>query len=188
MFTFAFSLTRETRGTAGRSGVSFREDERENSSSRPFNSGNRVLYPLLPFCLRSGYLILPRSDGELHHINLERQTFMSSDISNQEPALMTLSYFSDHVNSPFTLDVEVEGNPIEVTLTEASPLKPTPKGPGIPEAIRDDPFALVFRGPGNVQLAQRLYQITHETLGELQIFLVPIAADEEGRYYEAVFN
>ena len=113
---------------------------------------------------------------------------MSSDISNQDAGLMTLSMFSDHVDSAFTLDVEVEGTPMEIILTEATPLEPTPKGPGVPESIRDDPFALIFKGQSETPLPQRLYQTQHKELGELQIFLVPIAVDDQGRYYEAVFN
>ena len=46
------------------------------------------------------------------------------------------------------------------------------------------PFSLVFRGGPNPPLPQRIYRMEHEKLGELDIFIVPIAADR----YQAVFS
>jgi hypothetical protein len=46
------------------------------------------------------------------------------------------------------------------------------------------PFSLVFQGGPNPPLPQRIYRVEHEELGELDIFLVPIAADQ----YEAIFT
>jgi hypothetical protein len=46
------------------------------------------------------------------------------------------------------------------------------------------PFSLVFRGGPNPPLPQRIYSVEHEKLGELDIFLVPIAVDQ----YQAVFT
>jgi hypothetical protein len=37
-------------------------------------------------------------------------------------------------------------------------------------------------------LEQATYTLDHAELGELTLFLVPIAADETSRTYEAVFN
>ena len=49
------------------------------------------------------------------------------------------------------------------------------------------PFSLCFLGPGAAPLEQSMYPLAHESLGEADIFLVPIGADAEGRRYEAVF-
>ena len=46
------------------------------------------------------------------------------------------------------------------------------------------PFSLVFQGGPNPPLEQRIYRVEHDRLGELEIFLVPIAIDR----YEAVFT
>jgi hypothetical protein len=46
------------------------------------------------------------------------------------------------------------------------------------------PFSLVFQGGPNPPLVQRIYRVEHDDLGELDIFLVPIAVDQ----YEAVFT
>ena len=53
---------------------------------------------------------------------------------------------------------------------------------------RPDEFAaaaeLVFQGGPNPPLPQRIYRVEHEKLGELDVFLVPIAVDQ----YQAVFT
>ncbi len=41
-------------------------------------------------------------------------------------------------------------------------------------------FSLFFDGPGDLQLPQRTYELEHEQLGSLDIFLVTIARDERG--------
>jgi len=46
------------------------------------------------------------------------------------------------------------------------------------------PFSLVFRGVPNPPLEQGTYRVEHDGLGELEIFLVPIAVDR----YEAIFT
>lgn len=50
------------------------------------------------------------------------------------------------------------------------------------------PFSIVFRGPGDVLLPQRIYRMEHAEIGAFDIFLVPIGPDEAGMRYEAVFN
>lgn len=55
----------------------------------------------------------------------------------------------------------------------------------------DDPvqccFSLLFRFPG-LQLPQGTYPLAHPSLGEVDLFLVPIRQRREGILYEAVFN
>jgi hypothetical protein len=46
------------------------------------------------------------------------------------------------------------------------------------------PFSIVLQGGPAPPLPQRIYRVRHEQLGEIEIFLVPIAADR----YEAVFT
>lgn len=54
-------------------------------------------------------------------------------------------------------------------------------------AGRREPFSIVFRGPAEPVLPQRIYRLEHTELGELELFLVPIAQDADGTRYEAVF-
>jgi hypothetical protein len=49
-------------------------------------------------------------------------------------------------------------------------------------------FVLLFRDAGEIGLAQGVHPLRHETLGELEIFLVPVARSENGWEYEAVFT
>jgi Domain of unknown function (DUF6916) len=50
------------------------------------------------------------------------------------------------------------------------------------------PFSLRFRGPAVPVLEQGIHRLVHAEMGELEIFLVPIAADQDSRTYEAVFG
>lgn len=50
------------------------------------------------------------------------------------------------------------------------------------------PFALLFVCPDRRVVAQGMYAMDHDRLGRLEIFIVPVAADEDGVHYEAVFN
>ncbi len=49
-------------------------------------------------------------------------------------------------------------------------------------------FSLLFRGEANDRLDQGMYRLEHATLGAFDLFIVPVAQDQTGRYYEAVFN
>jgi hypothetical protein len=64
----------------------------------------------------------------------------------------------------------------EVELVEVTEIPREPGG--------RTPFSLVFRGGPNPPVEQRIYRVEHDELGELDLFLVPIAVDR----YEAVFT
>ena len=53
---------------------------------------------------------------------------------------------------------------------------------------RQEPFKLLFRGPRQPVLPQRIYTLAHADLGQLVIFLVPVQGGPAGIDYEAVFN
>jgi hypothetical protein len=64
----------------------------------------------------------------------------------------------------------------EVELVEVTELSREPGGRA--------PFSLVFRGGPNPPVEQAVYHVAHDELGELEIFLVPIAVDR----YQAIFT
>jgi hypothetical protein len=64
----------------------------------------------------------------------------------------------------------------EVELVEVTEIAREPGGRA--------PFSLVFQGGPNPPLPQRIYRVEHDELGQMDIFLVPIASDR----YEAVFT
>lgn len=95
--------------------------------------------------------------------------------------LPDLTAWTACVGGAFCLQLD-GGAPVDLTLIEATAL---PAQPGAP---RQEPFILIFRGPATCLLSQATHTLQHERLGELALFLVPAGADEEGAYYQAVFN
>jgi hypothetical protein len=51
-----------------------------------------------------------------------------------------------------------------------------------------EPFAVTFLGPAGLRLPQQIYKMRNPTLGEMEIFLVPVGADKTSSAFEAVFN
>ena len=88
--------------------------------------------------------------------------------------------FSDKLESEFVIS-EDGVPPIAFRLIEAE-LLPAHNGP---RGMRP-PFSLVFATPQ--MLPQRAYQVTHDRLGTITLFLVPIGRDEHGFQHQAVFN
>ena len=50
------------------------------------------------------------------------------------------------------------------------------------------PFSLLFRNTAAVVFPQKIYPMHHPRVGEVGIFLVPIAYEKAGFLYQAVFN
>ena len=72
---------------------------------------------------------------------------------------------------------------LEVRLTECQrhPGAAAKSGPR-------EPFSLIFLGPRQPILPQRMYAFDFGELGSLEIFIVPIGSDNLGTKYEAVFG
>lgn len=94
---------------------------------------------------------------------------------------LSLDDFAPHVGRIFRLEAESEA--MDVTLTEAAAIG----APAADDSMRQA-FSLVFIGPGESVLPQRIYRLTHPEMGELDLFLVPIGSDAEGTRYQAIFN
>ena len=86
--------------------------------------------------------------------------------------------FAENLNTKFLLRPD-EQNVIELELTKIRDIKGEPGY---------EQFSLLFTGPGNIYLPQRIYPLEHERMGAMSLFLVPIGRDENGFIYEAVFN
>ena len=52
----------------------------------------------------------------------------------------------------------------------------------------DESFSIVFQGPPDPFLPQAIYELEHQALGTVGIFLVPIGEESNGFLYEAVFT
>jgi len=95
-------------------------------------------------------------------------------------APLTEEEFSKHLNTKFRIAGE---QPLELELTEVKGYLSKPN-----EESGMERFSAFFYGPGDRYLRQRVYTLEHEAMGAFELFLVPIARDEKGFRYEAVFN
>jgi len=96
--------------------------------------------------------------------------------------------FARQLNTAFAVRPP-PGTAIELLLVEFRPVVSSKRGsPDAPDA-QNEKFALLFRGPLGVPLAQGTYSFDHARLGRFAMFIVPIGClDQSHCYYEAVFN
>lgn len=93
-------------------------------------------------------------------------------------AALTHDEFSKHTNTKFQVQVDENSN-VELDLITISELKIYPQ---------QEEFKLEFLGPANVFLGQGIRNFTHDQMGQFELFIVPIKQDEQGFYYEVIFN
>lgn len=99
---------------------------------------------------------------------------------------LELDTFAGRTGERFALP-SGDGEPVELELTEAAAVGELSVKQAR-ELGKRVPFSLVFRGPAELDLPQATYALRHSELGELALFLVPIARDEGGSLFEAVFT
>ena len=93
-------------------------------------------------------------------------------------ASLTHEAFTKNANTKFQVQID-ENTPVELELVAVSELKLYPQ---------QEEFALLFRGPSDMFLGQGLRDFSHDQMGRFELFIVPIKQDEQGFYYEAIFN
>ena len=97
---------------------------------------------------------------------------------------LTRAAFEKALNTKFTLmDGERSVGSLELVQVVASKY---PTLPGRDHLGR--PFSLLFLGRHANHVPQGLYTFQTETMGEQQLFIVPLDRTEGGYLYEAVFN
>ncbi|GAB3102763.1 DUF6916 family protein [Lysobacter terrae] len=94
--------------------------------------------------------------------------------------LLTLQHFAGCVNETFSASLSDMDVPF--VLVEARPLETR-----LPNPVRP-PFSLLFRNTSAFLFPQQTYVMRHPRVGEVGIFLVPIAQEKGGFLYQAVFN
>jgi hypothetical protein len=97
---------------------------------------------------------------------------------------LTATSFAPAVGETFALDAGDAGR-LGVELLEAR--LHDPDAPAQDASGGRAPFTLTFRGPLEPVLPQSIYRLEHESVGALDIFIVPVARDGAGTTYEAVF-
>jgi hypothetical protein len=91
-----------------------------------------------------------------------------------------VSTFTEHVGSVFRIEMG-PAQFAEAELIEAEALAAN----GRPsDSNQREPFSLLFDVQGDIDLPQQIYNISHDQLGDLPLFLVPVGS---GRM-ESVFN
>jgi hypothetical protein len=94
----------------------------------------------------------------------------------------TIQTFADRVGDTFR--VGDGSNVIEMELVDAS----GGTSDRVSGAAGRVPFSVVFRGPLQPILPQRIYRFEHDSLGAFDLFIVPIGPEGDGMQYEAVFT
>ncbi len=96
---------------------------------------------------------------------------------------LTSDSFEAHLGTPFRIHYGGEA-PLEVVLQQVKRHEEHP-GP------RSQPFSIFFfQEAPRLILPQSIYQLEHEAMGTIEVFLVPVGPDPQrrGMVYEAVFN
>ncbi len=96
--------------------------------------------------------------------------------------LLNLEHFAGCVNETF--HAAINDGEVEFILVEARPLA----APANANTSMRAPFSLLFRNTAAFLFPQQSYRMRHDRVGEIGIFLVPIAQEREGFLYQAVFN
>ena len=87
--------------------------------------------------------------------------------------------FAQHLDSGFRILDRSSPTVVEAKLVEVSE---------VPSSGKTEQFSLLFKGPKEPLLSQKTYVFEHARMGTFDLFIVPIAADDTGTSYEAVFN
>jgi hypothetical protein len=94
------------------------------------------------------------------------------------PDIFTIEMFEEQLNTKFQMHYgDTQSAELQlITVTDVG------------SSERQKQFSLVFRGPYEAPIIQGIYRVDHATLGNLDLFLVPISRDASGVRYEAIFN
>ena len=98
---------------------------------------------------------------------------------------LTAETFAPLVGDTFLLDADDAGR-LDLELVESRVHHA--EAPAGESSGARAPFSLLFLGPADPVLPQRIYHLEHESTGPLEIFIVPVARHATGTTYEAVFG
>lgn len=86
--------------------------------------------------------------------------------------------FDPHINSTFEIHFE-DGGCVELELATCQD-----------DSLEgQEAFSMIFKGPKDKPLPQRTYNIKHDKMGVIQLFLVPVMSPyKDTLAYQCVFN
>jgi hypothetical protein len=94
------------------------------------------------------------------------------------PDVLTMDLFEGQLNTKFRMHYG-DSQSADLMLIDVN---------DVGSSERQQQFSLVFLAPLEAPILQASYRVDHDKLGNLDLFLVPIARDAEGVRYEAIFN
>ena len=105
---------------------------------------------------------------------------------------LELKHFEDKIGQTITVTLSEELDvKAELKLTEATASKspfPDDFDGEKPAGIREAPFSLIFVGPKEPILPPEILTMDVPEIGTIQISVSPIAQDDNGTTYQAVFS
>ena len=101
-------------------------------------------------------------------------------------AILTENEFSQHLNTKFRVKLDLPA--LAERQVELELVKVKGYAHKAEEHSGMERFSVYFQGPADIQMSQHVYTLDHDSMGEFEIFLVPIAKNDQGFQYEAVFN
>lgn len=101
---------------------------------------------------------------------------------------LTIEEFSKHINHKFHIQFESEDGGDDTGMLEVELVEVSPLGENQKDEDQRQSFSVIFRGPGEPVLPQRIYSLEHKGLGQLDLFLVPLGPENDDMLYEAVFT
>ena len=103
------------------------------------------------------------------------------------PDQLTLETFSPCVQTKFRVVLD-QNSFVEVELATANALTSPGQDQTPAKGAVQESFSLVFHGPDNRFLPQRIYTFEHDQLGRFDLFIVPIGQKPGFFEYQAIFN
>ena len=95
---------------------------------------------------------------------------------------LTHDVFEPHIGTSFWAEFP-NGAKVELRLERVAKVMESELA-----RLNRHPFSLFFAGPKSYKLSQHVYEVSHEVMERMQIFLVPVAETPETYQYEAVFT
>jgi hypothetical protein len=110
-------------------------------------------------------------------------------VSLSTAAVPTLgrSAFARYVGDLFQLQLNPSEH-VALQLFKVRALRWAVPAPHARSGGSEHSFSLLFRGPLERPLSQETYRFAHGRMGGFELFIVPMRAEPQARYYEAIFN
>jgi hypothetical protein len=118
----------------------------------------------------------------------DRPDLFKIPIESQTDPLNSLTeeVLSGYLNTRFQVHTS-SGTAINLELIKVTGWQPTSAAKSA-NAANLECFSALFRGPRRNALESGTYRITHDQLGDFELFITPVNDHKKEQFYEAVFN